>query len=151
MSGEDSPFHNGPLKDRSTMDESKLASPHTGGTNAGAPPPPTFNPDDLIGRSFLIDKQEDGQKYRGKIVELIENHESKVEDNPSRIKFRISVSEENAEEIITYNKMLDYITKDKESDIRWKFKRIISHENKGSQCNVFIEWESWEITMSLLE
>jgi hypothetical protein len=64
-------------------------------------------------------KKEDGQKHRGRIVELIEDHESKVEDNPNRIKFRVSVNEDKAEEIITYNKMLEYITKDEESDIQW--------------------------------
>jgi hypothetical protein len=54
--------------------------------------------------------------------------ESRVEDNPTRIKFRVSVNNDKAEEIITYNKMVEYITKDDESDItRWKFKCIISH------------------------
>jgi hypothetical protein len=46
-----------------------------------------INTEDLIGRSFLMDKQEDGQQYRGRIVQLVEYHESMVEDNPSRIKF----------------------------------------------------------------
>jgi hypothetical protein len=49
------------------------------------PPPPVFNPEDLIG-TFLVDKQEDGQVFRGRIVELIEdvvNNESKVEDKPT--------------------------------------------------------------------
>jgi hypothetical protein len=40
MSGGESPIHNGPLKDRSTMDESKLAITHTDGTSADAPPLP---------------------------------------------------------------------------------------------------------------
>jgi hypothetical protein len=70
-----------------------------------------------------------------------------VEYNPIRIKFRVSVNNDKAEEIITYNKMLEYITKNDESDIRWKFKRIISHEyKKVSQCYVQIEWENGEIT-----
>jgi hypothetical protein len=42
--------------------------------------------------------------------------------------------------------MLDYIAKDEEFDIRWKFKHIVSHEYKGSQCNVLIAWENGEIT-----
>jgi hypothetical protein len=79
-------------------------------------------------------------------VELIEDHESRVEDNPTRIKFRVSVNNDKAEEIVTYNKMLEYITKDDDSDIKWKFRRIISHEYKGSQCYVIIEWDSGEIT-----
>jgi hypothetical protein len=89
------------------MDQSKLVSTHTDETNAETPPPPIFNPEDLIGRTFLMDEQEDGQNYRGHIVELVEDHESKVEDNPTRINFRISVSEDKAEEIITYNKILE--------------------------------------------
>jgi hypothetical protein len=68
------------------------------------------------------------------------NYESRVEDNPTtRIKFRVSVSIDKSEEIITYNKMLEYITRDDESDSKWKFQCIISHENKGSQFYVLIE------------
>jgi hypothetical protein len=89
--------------------------------------------------SSILDEQDDGQKFRGRIVELIEDHESKVEDNPTRIQFRVSVNEDKAKEIITYNKMLECITKDEESDIQWKFRRIVSHEHKGSQCNVLVE------------
>jgi hypothetical protein len=67
--------------------------------------------------TFLMDEQEDGQKFRGGLVELIEDHESKVEENPTRIKFRFSVNEDKAEESITCNKMLEYITRDEESEI----------------------------------
>jgi hypothetical protein len=84
-------------------------------------PPPIFNPEDLIGRTFLMDEQEDAQKFRGRIVELLEDHESNLDDNPTRIKFRGAVNEDQAEEIITYKKMLEYITRDDQSDIRWKF------------------------------
>jgi glycine cleavage system aminomethyltransferase T len=52
------------------MDESKPTD-----TAASASPPPVINPEDFIGRSFLMDKQEDGQQYRGRIVHLIEDHE----------------------------------------------------------------------------
>jgi hypothetical protein len=45
-----------------------------------------------------------------------------------------------------YNKMLEYITKDEESDIMRKFQRIISHEAQGSQITLLIEWENAEIT-----
>jgi Reverse transcriptase (RNA-dependent DNA polymerase) len=47
--------------------------------------------------------------------------------------------------------MLEYITKDEESDIQWKFRRIVSHESNGSQCNVLIEWENGEITSEPLK
>jgi hypothetical protein len=65
MSGGESLNHNGPLKDRSTLDQSKLASTPNDETPAEPPPLPVFNPEDLVGRSFLMDKQEDGQQFRG--------------------------------------------------------------------------------------
>jgi hypothetical protein len=39
-------------------------------------PSPVFNPQDLIGRSFLIDEQPDGQRARGKLYKLLKimNH-----------------------------------------------------------------------------
>jgi hypothetical protein len=46
-----------------------------------------------------------------------------------------SVNNVKAEEIITYNKMLEYITRDEESDIMWKFQRIISMRYKGLKDN----------------
>jgi hypothetical protein len=93
-----------------------------------------------------MDEQPDGQKARGKIVQLIEDHESSLEDNPTRIQFRVSVNNNKAEEIITYNKMLEYSTRDEESDIMWKFQRIIYHEVQGSKITLLIEWENGEIT-----
>jgi hypothetical protein len=39
-----------------------------------------------------VDEQPNGQKARGKIVQLIEDHESSLEDNPTRIQFRVSVN-----------------------------------------------------------
>jgi hypothetical protein len=76
MAGGESLSHNGPLKDRSTLDQAKLASTPNDETTIEPPPTPVFNPEDLVGRSFLMDKQEDGQC--GQIVELIEDHESMV-------------------------------------------------------------------------
>jgi hypothetical protein len=57
----------------------------------------------------------------------LEDHESKLEDNPTRIKFKLSLNNDQQEDIITYSKMLEYITKDKDSDITWKFRQIVSH------------------------
>jgi hypothetical protein len=79
--------HNKILKSRDVfsnvenMDEYKLADTPL--------PSPVFNPQDLIGWSFLMDEQPDGQKTRGKTVQLIEDHESSLEDNPTRIQFRV--------------------------------------------------------------
>ena len=50
---------------------------------------------------------------------------------------------------------MNYIYKDTDTDIKWKFRRIISHEGplqpnnnkyKGSLYNIMIEWENGEVT-----
>jgi hypothetical protein len=48
---------------------------------------PIIDTNDLIGRTFLLDKQEDGQQFRARIVRLIDNHSSDLEDDKTRIKF----------------------------------------------------------------
>ena len=121
---------------------------------------PVFNPEDLVGRTFLLDKQEYGQRFRARIVQLVEDHESSVENNPACLKFVCSVNDNQAEEILTYNQLLDYISSDENSDIVWKFQHIISHHGplkpdhcdyKGSSYNVMIEWENGEVTAEPLQ
>jgi hypothetical protein len=121
---------------------------------------PVIDPDDLIGRSFLLSDQPDGNKSRACIVKLIEDHDHKVETNKDRIKFLLSVNEDTSEEVITYNQLLDYLAKDDNNDVVWKFKRIINHEGplsskhpnfKGSSYNIMIEWENGEISTEPLQ
>jgi hypothetical protein len=75
-----------------------------------------------------MDKHSDGQRPKATITQVLEDHESKLEDNPTRIKFKLSLNNDQREDIITYNKMLEYTTRDEESDMTWKFQQIVSHE-----------------------
>ena len=116
---------------------------------------PILYPDDLVGRTFLLDPQEDGQRFRARVFASIDNHNTKVQDNPELKRFKCSINNDEYEEILTYNQILRHIQKDQESDILWKFKEIVSHEGplsqnhphyNGSMYNVNIEWENGEIT-----
>ncbi len=119
------------------------------------PDPPLFDPEELVGQSFLLDEQEDGQKFRARIVKMIDDHESDLHDNPTRKKFICSVNGDKAEEVIMYNQLLDYLTKDEDNQVVWKFKCIVSHQGplsaghpdyNNSSYNIMIEWENGEIT-----
>jgi hypothetical protein len=57
------------------------------------------NPQELLGRTFLIDTQEDGQRFCARIVKCISDHESNVCHSDDHVKFWISVSEDKYEEI----------------------------------------------------
>jgi hypothetical protein len=83
-----------------------------------------------------------------------------VEQDPTRLKFVLSVNNDQAEEIITYNQLLEYLSKNDENDNVWKFKHIVSHQGplrpdhndyKGSLYNLMIQWENGEITTEPLK
>jgi hypothetical protein len=102
------------------------------------------DPQELLGRTFLMDTQEDGQRLRARIVECISDHEANVRRSDDHVKFRISVNEDKYEEIITYNELMDFIEKNQENDaIVWRFRRIVGHQGpllwhdkdyNGSMC-----------------
>jgi len=107
----------------------------------------------MINRTFLMPPEDDGTRYRAKIVALIDNHlaENNFEKQPERIKFKCLVNDKY-EEIVVYNAIVDYIKTDNTWDGVWKFRRILDHkyvkpsDKDYMQCsgNVLIEWESGE-------
>ena len=86
----------------------------------------------LIGRAFLMDKQEDEQKFRAKLVETINAHDKKVHNNPEFLRFKCFIINDQYEEILAYNDIVHHLYLDQESDNLWKFKDITAHE--GSLC-----------------
>jgi hypothetical protein len=114
------------------------------------------DPQELLGRTFLMDTQEDGQRFHARIVEYISDHESNIRHSDDHVKFQISINEDEYEEIITYNELMDFIEKNQENDaIVWRFQRNVGHQGpllwhdkdyNGSRFNVLVEWENGEIT-----
>ncbi|CAJ1934830.1 unnamed protein product [Cylindrotheca closterium] len=110
---------------------------------------------DLIGRTFLMQPNEEGHVHRAKIVELIDKHDDKTTNNPAHLKFRVSINNDQYEDVMAYNEILERLEADEDNPIVWKFKRIVSHQGPlrpdhpsymGSTYNVTMEWENGEIT-----
>jgi hypothetical protein len=114
------------------------------------------DPYELVGRTFLMDPQDNGQCFRTCIVDLVEDHQSKVRKLDHHHKFCISVNDDQYEEVITYNELMDFIQKNEENDaIVWHFRGIVGHQGpllhsdpnyKGYKFNVMVEWENGETT-----
>ncbi len=119
-----------------------------------------IDPYELVGHTFLMDPQDDGQCFHACIVDLVEKHQSKVCKLDDHHKFCISVNDDQYEEVITYNELKDFIQKNEENDaILWHFQRIVGHQGpllcsdpdyKVSKFNVMVEWENGETTMEPL-
>ena len=108
----------------------------------------------LLGRSFLLPPEDNGEHHMAKIID-IDDHGQPLED----IKFKLKINKDQAEEIMSYNQLMDYIRKgtdgEEDPDSLFKFRDIVAHQGplesidpdqKGSKYNVMVEWESGEVT-----
>ena len=108
----------------------------------------------LLGRSFLLPPEDNGERHMAKIID-IDDHGQTLED----IKFKLKINKDQAEEIMSYNQLMDYIHKgtdaEEDPDSLFKFRDIVAHQgplestdpnHKGSKYNVMVEWESGEVT-----
>ena len=108
----------------------------------------------LLGRSFLLPPEDNGEHNMAKIID-IDDHGQPLED----IKFKLKINKDQAEEIMSYNQLMDYIQKgtdaEEDPDSLFKFRYIVAHQgpleptdpnHKGNKYNVMVEWESGEVT-----
>ena len=108
----------------------------------------------LFGSSFLLPPEDNGEHHMAKIID-IDDHGPPLED----MKFKLKINKDQAEEIMSYNQLMDYIQKgtdgEEDLDLLFKFKDILAHQgplestdpnHKGSKYNVMVEWEPGEVT-----
>ena len=108
----------------------------------------------LLGRSFPLPPEDNGECHMAKIID-IDDHGQPLED----IKFKLKINKDQAEEMMSYNQLMDYIQKgtdaEEDPDSLFKFRDIVAHQgplestdpnHKGSKYNVMVEWESGEVT-----
>ena len=126
---------------------------------------PTFDPSNLIGRTFLLPPEENGERHRAKVirqvVEIID------QDNGQRVEnsnFILDIGNGKVEELISYNQLLEHLENAQDHDMGmdqelYRFRAIIGHQGpllasdldwKGSKYNVQVEWETGEITFEPL-
>ena len=142
------------------VDSTALSNPKPDQSEAKTTEMTIINPSDLVGRSFLLDANEDGEKFRAKIIEAIDIHDNDLKNNPEHMKYRCNINDDAYEEILSYNEILHHIEKDDNTELVWKFKSITSHQGpmdknhkdyKGSSYNVKVEWENGEISYEPLD
>ena len=120
-----------------------------------------YNPDDLIGRTFLLPKNEQGERLRatikGKVIETSKLLDD-LHDNDNaidKINFHLDVGQGRAEAIMSYVQVLDHLDHQEQEENLDKFRAITGHQGplspqdenyKRSKYNVMVEWETGEIT-----
>jgi hypothetical protein len=90
----------------------------------------TIDTKDLLGRSFLKDSAADGQRFRARIMRAILENDADLR-RPQHVKFLCEVDGDTANDIYTYNQVLDLIERnnlDMDSDPAYQWSpRPTSH------------------------
>ena len=118
-----------------------------------------YNPDVFIGRTFLLPKNEQGERLRTTIKrKAIET--SKLLDNQhdnaiDKINVHLDVVQGRAEVIMSCVQIFDHRDHQEQQEDLYRFRAITGHQGplsrqdenyKGSKYNVMVEWETGEIT-----
>ena len=79
---------------------------------------PTFDPEDLIWRTFLLCPEENGKRHGAKVarkvVEIIDQENGHRKNN---INFILDFGNEKVEELISYNQLLDHLETAQDNDL----------------------------------
>ena len=140
--------------DESTANFEQFVNSQSGEDEDNPIPMANIDIPNLLGRSFLLPPEENGERHMAKIID-IDDHGPPLEG----IKFKLKINKDQAEEIMSYNQLMDYIQKgtdaEEDPDPLFKFRDIVAHQGplestnpdqKGSKYNVMVEWESGEVT-----
>ena len=144
--------------DASTPNFERFVKSQTGEDEDNPIPMANIDIPNLLGRSFLLPPKDNGECHMAKVID-IDDHGQTLED----IKFKLKINKDQAEEIMSYNQLMDYIQKgtdaEEDPDSLFKFRDIVAHQgplestdpnHKGSKYNVMVEWESGEVTYESL-
>jgi hypothetical protein len=86
---------------------------------------PIIDPNDLlVGRTFLLPQQEDGQRFQACIlVKALDDYKSDLGTQPDRIRFLCLAKDGDFEEILSYSELMDSLEsqEDGEGNV-WKFR-----------------------------
>ena len=140
--------------DESTANFEQFVNSQSGEDEDNPIPMANIDIPNLLGRSFLLPPEENGERDMAKIID-IDDHGPPLED----IKFKLKINKDQAEEIMSYNQLMDYIQRgtdaEEDPDSLFNFRDIVAHQgplestdpnHKGSKYNVMAEWESGEVT-----
>ena len=111
----------------------------------------------LLRISFLLPPEDNGERHVAKIID-IDDHGQPLED----IKLKLKINKDQAEEIMSYNQLMDCIKKgtdaEEDPDSLFKFRDIVAHQgpiestdpnHKGSKYNVMVNGSLGRSLMNL--
>ena len=118
-----------------------------------------INFDDLLGRTFLLHMDENGERKRATISEHVTDLCEEQVSREDQLRFKLKIDGDQLDDLISYNQLMEYLEDKTDTgpldDGLYKFKCIKDHkgpytssdpEYNGSSYNALIKWETGEQT-----
>jgi hypothetical protein len=103
---------------------------------------PTLNTKHLLGRTFITNPDFIGVQRRAKIEDIEATGEKALDGKQPLFKFWCKVGDERFEEIVTYNRMLEWVEQDQDKDDFFRIVGIKDHKRIQGKWYVLIRWAS---------
>jgi hypothetical protein len=103
----------------------------------------------LLGRTFINDPDENQEQHRVQVDDISPTGEFTADGSEELYRFRCKAGDTTFEEIMTYNKMLDWCDRDLDKDDMYKFDAILGHRRSKtakSGWELLVQWSSGEVT-----
>ena len=123
------------------------------------PPMSIINFDDLLGRTFLLPMDENGERKRATISEHVKDLYQQQVSREDQLRFKLKIDRDQLDDLISYNQLMEYLEDKTDTgpleDGLYRFTCIKDHkgpytssdpEYNGSSYNLLIEWETGEQT-----
>ena len=118
-----------------------------------------INLDDLLGRTFLLPMDENGERKRATISEHVNDLCQEQVSREDQLRFKLKIDGDQLDDLISYSQLMEYLEDKTDTgpleDGLYRFKWIKDHkgpytssdpEYNGSSYNLLLEWETGEQT-----
>ena len=144
-----------------TSDVFVYGRPNPAGSD-NTPPMSIINFDDLLGRTFLLPMDENGERKRATISEHVKDLCQQQVSREDQLRFKLKIDGDQLDDLISYNQLMEYLEDKIDTgpleDGLYRFKCIKDHkgpytpsdpEYNGSSYNLLIEWEPGEHVLEM--
>ena len=106
------------------------------------PPMSIINLDDLLGRTFLLPMDENGERKRATIYENVKDLCQQRVSREDQLRFKLKIDGDQLDELISYNQLMEYLEDKTDTgpleDGFYRFKYIKDH--KGPYTSSEVDW-----------
>ena len=103
---------------------------------------------DLLGRTFLLPMEENGERKKATIPEHVKDLYQQQVSREDQLRFKLKIDGDQLDDLISYNQLMEYLEDKTDTgpleDGLYRFKCIKDHKGPYTSSDLLIEWEPGE-------